>query len=202
MTDSNIVNITYRGLSRDLPDVLLHSDASDDDVRRVAAEVLGVLGVMHPNGGALTESDFKHFVVDRFEDRERIYLRPKVPFGSTEMLERHAAVSVVEKDDKVLCVWNMRYQGWSLPGGMMEEGESAEAAQQRELEEETGLLTKSAVKVFVGEHGLPAKPGRANIIHVFIVQTMLIRFMHYRGTRRGVGVCRRRGLRTLEAPHR
>ena len=81
MTDSNIVNVTYRGMSRDLPDVLLHSDASDDDVRRVAAEVLGALGVMHPNGVRLHEIDFEHFVVDRFEDKGRIYLRPKVPFG-------------------------------------------------------------------------------------------------------------------------
>ena len=91
MANSDIVNVTYRGMSRDLPDVELHSDASDDDVRRVAAEVLSSLGVMHPNGGALTESDFEHFVVDRFENQERIYLRPKVPFGSTEMPEHDHA---------------------------------------------------------------------------------------------------------------
>ena len=81
MVNSNIVNVTYLGMSRDLPDVLLHSDANDNDVRRVAVEVLSALGVMHPNGSALTESDFEHFVVDRFENQERIYLRPKVPFG-------------------------------------------------------------------------------------------------------------------------
>jgi len=68
------LNITYNGLSSDVP---LESDRvlSDADVRRIAVELLG-LG--HPEA-------FQHFVVDRFQGprgEERIYLRPKVPFGA------------------------------------------------------------------------------------------------------------------------
>ncbi|MBM7118461.1 hypothetical protein [Archangium primigenium] len=68
------LNITYNGLSSDVP---LESDGplADADVRRIAAELLG-----------LARADtFQHYVVDRFpgpRGEERIYLRPKVPFGA------------------------------------------------------------------------------------------------------------------------
>lgn len=88
---------------------------------------------------------------------------------------RHAAVSMIERPDgKLLCVWNRRYNGWSLPGGMVEEGETVLAAQSRELAEETGLTTLNAVPVFEGEHGLKAetaaRAGRASVVHVFRVE--------------------------------
>ena len=39
-----------------------------------------------------------------------------------------AAVSYVERSDgRILCVWNSRYGGWTLPGGKVEEGETVEA---------------------------------------------------------------------------
>ena len=84
---------------------------------------------------------------------------------------RRAAVSLIERNGKVLCVWNLRYNGWSLPGGMVEEGETALVAQGRELREETGLSTSQATQIFEGEHGLPSDSSRASVVHIFKVET-------------------------------
>jgi len=84
-----------------------------------------------------------------------------------------AAVSVIERDikgiTKLLCVWNQRYMGWSLPGGLVEPDETPRDAQERELREETDLVTASSVLIFVGPHGGKVIPGRASIVHVFLV---------------------------------
>lgn len=95
---------------------------------------------------------------------------------SKEDKTRRAAVSLVERaDGRMLCVWNRRYQGWSLPGGMVEDGETIEEAQRRELVEECGLETIEALQVFEGEHGLATqaeeRPGRASVVHVFRVKS-------------------------------
>ena len=84
---------------------------------------------------------------------------------------RGAAVSMIEDSNgKLLCVWNRRYNGWSLPGGMVEDGETIFSAQARELTEETGLTTVKAVLVFEGLHGLQAATAeRASVVHVFRV---------------------------------
>ena len=74
-----ILNITYNGLSADYP-VDLDRELNDVDVRRIAVEVVrsgGVPGLLISN---LPDDAFVHYVVDRFNDR--IYLRPKVPFGA------------------------------------------------------------------------------------------------------------------------
>ena len=65
-----ILNITYMGESvdYDLGDVVL----TDADVRRIAVELAQV-----------DTTSFEHYVVDRAIDG-RVYLRPKVPFGSGE----------------------------------------------------------------------------------------------------------------------
>lgn len=58
---------------------------------------------------------------------------------------KYAAVSLVERDDRrILCVWNRRYGGWAMPGGMVEPGETAEDTQRRELREEAGVETVMA----------------------------------------------------------
>ena len=81
--------------------------------------------------------------------------------------ERKAAFSVIVDDGEVpgriLCVWNRRYGTWSLPGGKVEDGETPEQAQRRELEEETGMLTSAARLVHEGPHG-------ASSVSVFVVE--------------------------------
>jgi len=75
-----ILNITYNGYSADYPldgDVRL----ADADVRRIAVEVVRAGGVRGLHVPELPENAFDHFVIDRFDEGARIYIRPKVPFG-------------------------------------------------------------------------------------------------------------------------
>ena len=78
-----VLNITYEGMSADAP-VDIGYELSDDDVRRIAVELVrsgGVPGIELD----LAEDAFDSFVVDRFDTPDggqRLYLRPKVPFGA------------------------------------------------------------------------------------------------------------------------
>jgi hypothetical protein len=75
------LNITYNGLSADYA-LELDNHVSDADIRRIAVEVVrsgNVAGLMLPH---LNDSAFDGFVVDRLQGGQRIYLRPKVPFGA------------------------------------------------------------------------------------------------------------------------
>lgn len=82
-----------------------------------------------------------------------------------------AAVSfIIREDDRFLCVWNSRYQGFSLPGGKVEAGESVEQAQSRELMEETGLETLEAELVFHGPHNLKVESTRGSEVYIFKVR--------------------------------
>ncbi len=77
------LNITYQGQNADY-DLSIDTAVSDADIRRIAAEVVrsgGVRGLHVPD---LQNEAFDGFVVDRVRapgGEERIYLRPKVPFG-------------------------------------------------------------------------------------------------------------------------
>ena len=79
-----ILNITYNGLSADYP-LDLDYALSDVEVRRIAVEVVrsgGLRGFVIAN---LPNNAFNHYVVDRLTSptgEQRIYLRPKVPFGA------------------------------------------------------------------------------------------------------------------------
>ena len=81
-----ILNITYRGRSADAA-YPLDDRTSDADVRRIAVEIVrsgDMHGVVQPD---LPDTAFRHFVVDRFtgpDGVQRIYLRPKVPFGTAD----------------------------------------------------------------------------------------------------------------------
>ena len=84
---------------------------------------------------------------------------------------RRAAVSLVKIDGKYVVVWNEHYKGWSFPGGKVEEGEQCIDAQARELEEETGLKTLSAKRVFVGKHTIkPKRGGRDGVVYLYEVE--------------------------------
>ncbi len=77
-----VLNITYRGVSRDVPG-LFDAHTSDLDLKRIAVEVVrsGVLHGLHER--RLDAHAFDHYVIDRFagDGPGRLYLRPKVPFG-------------------------------------------------------------------------------------------------------------------------
>ena len=78
-----VLNITYNGMSADYP-LDVQVALSDADVKRIAVEVVragGLRGLQVPN---LPDNAFDNFVIDRFDHNERIYLRPKVPFGSRD----------------------------------------------------------------------------------------------------------------------
>jgi hypothetical protein len=79
-----ILNITYNGLSCDVPGDL-DFRSSDFDIKRIAVEVIrsgDLRGLQVKN---LADRTFRHYVVDRFDTPDggkRLYLRPKVPFGA------------------------------------------------------------------------------------------------------------------------
>jgi hypothetical protein len=78
------LNITYNGMSADVP-VELDGHVSDADVRRIALEMVRSGGVPGMHLAHLRDETFQNYVVDRFRGHhgeDRIYLRPKVPFGS------------------------------------------------------------------------------------------------------------------------
>lgn len=82
---------------------------------------------------------------------------------------KRAAVSFVEREDgRILCVWNRRYGRWSMPGGLVEAGETPEAASRRELEEETGLKTVELCPLYEGP-AAQIREGRASLVTVFRV---------------------------------
>ena len=77
------LNITYQGQSADY-DLDIDYAASDADIRRIAIELVRSGDVRGLHVPSLGESAFDHFVVDRLrspDGEQRIYLRPKVPFG-------------------------------------------------------------------------------------------------------------------------
>ena len=74
----SILNVTFAGRSADVGEIEFTS--SDEDVKRIAAEIVSSDIVTWDEMWALP-SAFSNFVVDRFIEKNRLYLRPKVPFG-------------------------------------------------------------------------------------------------------------------------
>lgn len=79
----SVLNITHNGMSADVELDLV--DVSDNDIRRIAVEIVRSGGVGNPIED-LPGNSFDNYVVDRLDDanhegEKRIYLRPKVPFG-------------------------------------------------------------------------------------------------------------------------
>lgn len=78
-----ILNITYHGMSADLPDEV-DDVLGDDEIRKLAVEVVRSGALPGLQVANLEADAFRHFVVDRFSTPaggHRVYLRPKVPFG-------------------------------------------------------------------------------------------------------------------------
>lgn len=78
------VNITWNGVSADT-EVNLDYGVSDLDLKRIAVELVRSGGVPGIHVKELPGNAFDHYVVDRFDTPEggqRLFLRPKVPFGS------------------------------------------------------------------------------------------------------------------------
>jgi hypothetical protein len=78
-----ILNVTWNGISADAD---IHADRgmTDGDVKRVAVELLRSGGFSGLTLRDLPGNAFDHYVVDRFDTPEggnRMFLRPKVPFG-------------------------------------------------------------------------------------------------------------------------
>ncbi len=79
-----VLNITYNGLSADY-DMDVDYNLSDEDVRRIAVEVIRSGGLRGLHIANLPHNAFAGYVVDRLtgqDGKPRIYLRPKVPFGA------------------------------------------------------------------------------------------------------------------------
>jgi len=79
-----ILNITYQGQSADY-DLDIDFAATDADIQRIAVEVVRSGGVRGLHIPQLPQHAFQQFVVDRLRapsGEQRIYLRPKVPFGA------------------------------------------------------------------------------------------------------------------------
>ncbi len=78
------LNITYQGLSADVP-LELEMEVGDQDIRRIAVELVRSGGVPGLHIANLDAEAFANYVVDRFataQGGQRLYLRPKVPFGA------------------------------------------------------------------------------------------------------------------------
>jgi len=73
-----VLNVTYAGHSKDVAEI--DKSTSDCDVKRLANEIVCSDSLW--TGTNIASRPFDNFVVDRFDDKERIYLRPKVPFGA------------------------------------------------------------------------------------------------------------------------
>jgi ADP-ribose pyrophosphatase YjhB (NUDIX family) len=73
--------------------------------------------------------------------------------GREEELPQSVAAIVFDGHSRILCVWNDRYLGWTLPGGLMEPTDASRGeALQREVREETGLIVVEAHLVAERRH--------------------------------------------------
>lgn len=82
-----------------------------------------------------------------------------------------AVDAIIEEDDKILLVHRKNDpQGWALPGGFVEKGETLKEACRREVYEETGLKVEiKESEISSGEFGIYDDPDRDSRKHVISV---------------------------------
>jgi hypothetical protein len=83
-----ILNVTLQGVSADHP-LEFDTEPRDADVKRVAVELIRSGSIAGLHLGGIAANVFDDYVVDRFDTPEggrRLFLRPKVPFGSTAVV--------------------------------------------------------------------------------------------------------------------
>ena len=73
-----VLNITYAGHSKDVAE--LDYATNDENIKRLADEIVRSDSCW--DGMCIIPYPFENYVVDRFDEQQRIYLRPKVPFGA------------------------------------------------------------------------------------------------------------------------
>ena len=78
-------------------------------------------------------------------------------------------VIVTTENGLVLVLRKNPPPGWALPGGFIEEGETAEAAAVREVAEETGL--KVRLDVLLGVYSDPARDPRHHTLTIVYIGT-------------------------------
>ncbi len=79
-----ILNITLHGASADYP-TQVPFDIDESDLKRLAIEVVRAGEVPGMYDSQVSSDAFANYVVDRISTNEggqRLYLRPKVPFGA------------------------------------------------------------------------------------------------------------------------
>jgi ADP-ribose pyrophosphatase YjhB (NUDIX family) len=87
--------------------------------------------------------------------------------GGPDGLRRAAVGLWVRPDGRVLVVWNRRYRGWTLPGGLVEPGESPAEAVVRELDEETGAHAEAVEPLYEAPVEKVREPQRGQHVHVY-----------------------------------
>jgi 8-oxo-dGTP pyrophosphatase MutT (NUDIX family) len=71
--------------------------------------------------------------------------------------------------EPVLVVWNRRYLGWTLPGGLVQAEETPDDAAWRELNEETGLTSLTMLRVYEAPVAKVLAPQRGEQVIVYRV---------------------------------
>lgn len=95
--------------------------------------------------------------------------RPIVGVGAVIVDEKASRVVLVRRGSPPL-------QGeWSLPGGMVELGETLRAATEREAREETGLIVEAGEVLEVFDRIIPAPDGRTRYHYVLVDFRCMVR---------------------------